>query len=191
MTKSELRKVYLTRQKALSPAERSTQSQQIADRFFDTVDLRSANYLHCFIAIDKFNEVDTTLIFQRLWKEHPDLVTLVPRVNFESGEIENLKFTRDTELVRNVWGIHEPSHDEFVETAKIDIVIVPLLCFDESGHRVGYGKGFYDKFLSTCRTACLKTGLSYFPPVKKIDDAADHDVRLDLCITPGLVYRFT
>jgi 5-formyltetrahydrofolate cyclo-ligase len=190
MTKADLRDAYLTKQRALSPAERSTHSRQIADRFFDTVDLRSTGYLHCFIAIDKFNEVDTTPIFPRLWKEHPDLITLVPRVNFERGEIENLKFTPDTDLIQNVWGIHEPSHDELVETAEIDIVVVPLLCFDERGHRVGYGKGFYDKFLSTCRTDCAKAGVSYFPPVEKIDDAADHDVRLDLCITPDQAYRF-
>jgi len=189
MTKSDLRDSYLPKQRALSPVERSTQSQQIADRFFDTLDLVRSRYLHCFIATDKFNEVDTTLIFQRLWKEQPDLVTLVPRVNFESAEMENLKFTPDTDLVQNVWGIHEPSHDECVETAQIDIVLVPLLCFDERGHRVGYGKGFYDKFLSTCRKDCVKAGLSYFPPVEKIDDAADHDVRLDLCITPDRVYR--
>ena len=70
------------------------------------------------------------------------------------------------------------------------MVLVPLLCFDESGHRVGYGKGFYDRFLTKCRPDTQKVGLSYFPPVKEITDADSFDIRLDLCLTPEKVWRF-
>src|SRR5437667_2582277 len=151
MSKSELRKIYLERRQLLSPDETAEKSQRIADLFFQSFDLEPIKILHCFIAIEKFKEIDTTLIFRRLWKDFPHVETLVPRVNFETGEIENLKFAPGTALVRNIWEIHEPSHDEYVETQKIDAVLVPLLCFDAAGHRVGYGKGFYDKFLSKCR----------------------------------------
>lgn len=190
MTKSELREAYLTKQRSISPSERSAHSQRIADLLLNSVDLERISHLHCFIAIDKFNEIDTTPIFQRFWKEFPHVVTLVPRVNFDTGEIENLKFTPDTELVQNVWGINEPSHDEYVETTHIDLVLVPLLCFDTRGYRVGYGKGFYDKLLSKCRVDCVKVGLSYFAPIEPIDDLGEHDIQLDLCITPEEAYRF-
>ena len=73
-----------------------------------------------------------------------------------------MRFTADTKLVKNKWNILEPAESESVEIERIDVCLVPLLCFDERGFRVGYGKGFYDKFLSECRADCLKIGLSLF-----------------------------
>ncbi len=188
MNKSELRKTCLARQRSLSSDERLVRSRQISDHFFDSFDLEKIAYLHCFIAIEKFNEIDTTLIFTRLWKDFLRVQTLVPRVVFGTGEMQNLRFTPDTELVKNVWDIHEPSHDAFVEPVKIDMVLVPGLCFDKQGHRVGYGKGFYDRFLSQCRPDCLKIGLSYFEPVEQIDDIHEGDVTLDHVITPEAIF---
>ena len=190
MTKSELRKIYLAKQTGLSSAEKAKKCREITGLFFDHVDLGQIKILHCFIAIEKFNEIDTTFIFHRVWKDFPQMTTVVPRINFKAGEIENLKFTPVTELVKNVWEIHEPSHDEYVDTTNIDLVIVPLLCFDTAGHRVGYGKGYYDRFLGKCAPGCVKTGLSYFPPVSSIPEVRDHDIKLDFCVTPTTVYRF-
>lgn len=189
MTKSVLRRAYLARQKALSPQERAENTQQIAALFFQNFNLDQIKFLHCFITIEKFNEIDTTLIFRRLWNDFPHIETLVPRVDFESNEIRNLKFTLDTELVQNIWDIHEPVHDEYVETSEIDMVLVPLLCFDERGYRVGYGKGFYDKFLKKCRPDCVKIGLSYFPRVESIEDIGEHDVPLDHFVTPEKIFN--
>ncbi len=188
MNKSELRKIYLVRQRSFSPDERLSNSGQIAEHFFETFDLKKITFLHCFIAIEKFNEIDTTLIFKRLWKEFPHVQTLVPRVDFESKEIQNLKFTLDTELVKNIWDIHEPSHDEYVVAQEVDMVLVPGVCFDEQGHRVGYGKGFYDRFLKKCRPDCVKIGLSYFEPVERIDDMHEGDTTLDYCVTPDRIF---
>jgi 5-formyltetrahydrofolate cyclo-ligase len=183
MTKSELRKICLARQKALSPAERKTKSLAIADLFFQKTDLSNVRFLHCFIAIQKFNEIDTSIIFERLWVEHPKITTVVPRIVFATGEMENLVFSPETETVQNAWNIHEPTHNEYVLTREIDIVLIPGLAFDRNGHRVGYGKGFYDRFLAKCRPDCLKIGLSYFAPVEKISDAWDGDIKLDQLIT--------
>lgn len=187
MIKSELRKIYLTKQKALSQDESAAKSELIANSLFDSFDLGRVNYLHAFIPIEKFNEVDTMPIFRKVWREFPQIQTLVPRVDFETNEIKNLKFGPDTELTRNMWEIDEPTHDEFVETEKIDMVLVPGSCFDAHGHRVGYGKGFYDRFLKKCRGDSVKIGLSYFEPVEKIDDAHDGDVALDFVVTPERV----
>ncbi|HEX8370435.1 MAG TPA: 5-formyltetrahydrofolate cyclo-ligase [Pyrinomonadaceae bacterium] len=190
MLKAELRKIYLARQKSLSAAERRAESRQITANFFRNFDLRKIRYLHCFLPIEKFGEIETKPIFRRIWRDFPQLETLAPRVDFHAGEIENLKFAPETELVRNAWQIHEPAHDESVEAEKIDLVLVPLLCFDEKGFRVGYGKGFYDRFLSRCRKDCLKIGLSYFSPVEAIEDAHNADVKLDFCVVPEKVWRF-
>lgn len=190
MNKSELRKIYLEKRRTLASEQIKEKSLQIAERFFQTFELGKINFLHCFLPIEKFREIDTKLIFHRVWFEASHIETLVPRVNFESGEIENLKFTPVTELVQNAWMIHEPMHNELVESSKIDAVLVPLLCFDTKGFRVGYGKGFYDKFLSNCRADCLKIGLNYFPPVDCIADTDRFDVRLDFCLTPDEIYKF-
>jgi 5-formyltetrahydrofolate cyclo-ligase len=146
--------------------------------------------LHCFIPIPKFNEINTYLIFERIWDDHPQITTVVPRVSSGTGKMHNVRFTSETELAENAWNIPEPIHDDFVQTEEIDMVLVPLLCFDLSGKRVGYGKGFYDRFLSACRDDCVKIGLSYFPPTRNIDDVHKGDVPIDLCVTPDVVYRF-
>jgi len=67
---------------------------------------------------------------------------------------------------------------------------VPLLAVDKKGYRVGYGKGFYDKFLPSCKKECLKIGFSYFEPVDEITDKDQFDVPLELCITPHNIYVF-
>jgi 5-formyltetrahydrofolate cyclo-ligase len=190
MTKSELRKTYFEKREALETSEVKEKSLQVAERFLETFDLRKINYLHGFLPIEKFHELDTRLIFHRVWFDFSHIETLVPRVNFDTNELENLKYTPVTELIPNAWMIHEPADNELVESEKIDLVLVPLLCFDRDGARVGYGKGFYDKFLKTCRADCKKVGLSHFPPVEKIVDINEFDVRLDYCLTPDEVFKF-
>jgi 5-formyltetrahydrofolate cyclo-ligase len=96
----------------------------------------------------------------------------------------------DTRFTRNHFNVYEPEKGEVITAADIDLVIVPLLTFDKHGYRVGYGKGYYDKFLAGCREDCIKAGFSYFEPVEAIDDCHDFDVPLDLCITPQAVYVF-
>ena len=74
--------------------------------------------------------------------------------------------------------------------AEIDLVIVPLLCFDKKGNRVGYGKGYYDRFLKQCRKDCIKIGFSYFDPIDQVEDINKFDVKLDYGITPDAIYQF-
>jgi len=190
MTKSELRKIYLEKQKSLSDVERREKSLQIADEFFENFNLESIRFLHVFLAIEKNKEIETSFIYKRLWRDFPRITTLASRVDFQTMMLENLKFTRDTKLVANRWQILEPATSEVIEIERIDAVLVPLLCFDERGFRVGYGMGFYDRFLSGCRTNCLKIGLTYFAPIAEISDAQNFDVRLDFCITPKKNWKF-
>lgn len=175
----------------MSVDEVRDQSRAIRELLFENFDLSGVRVLHCFLSIAGFNEIDTPPIFERLWREFPDIKTVVPRISSgEDDKLESVIYAADTPLVENSWGIFEPAHDELVSPSEIDIVLVPLLCFDGRGHRVGYGKGYYDRFLADCRPDCRKVGLSLFPPVDIIDDTHDHDVTLDMCITPDRVYTF-
>lgn len=190
MTKSELRKLYLEKRKSLSEVERESKSRKIADLFFGNFNLESVRFLHIFLAIEKALEIDTSVIYKRVWRDYPQIITVVPRVNLQTDTLDNLRFTAETQLIENKWHIFEPTGNEFIEADKIDMVLVPLLCFDRRGYRVGYGKGYYDKFLSECRADCLKIGLSFFEPIDEISDTHQYDVKLDFCITPERTINF-
>jgi 5-formyltetrahydrofolate cyclo-ligase len=184
MTKSELRKLYLEKRRDLAPAEHADLSLKIAEHLFSNFDLDSIAAVHCFISLKHTGEVETSGIFERLWTQFPHIKTVAPLVNDKTGEIDALPFGRDIKLVENKWKIPEPPDGKEIEPNEIDLVLVPLLCFDARGYRVGYGKGFYDKFLAKCRPDCLKVGLSFFPPIERIDNIHDGDVPLDSCVTP-------
>jgi len=184
MTKSEIRKTFLPKRMALSDAEHAQLSRQLTDNFFALVDLSFVKVLHTFLPIEKQKEVNTWLIIDRIRREFPHIRVAIPRVNNQTASIENFFFEGLHQLENNVWGIPEPKQGIFTPTEKIDAVLVPLLAVDKHGNRVGYGRGFYDKFLKTCPAQCKRIGLSFFPPIDQVDDVADYDIPLDLVVTP-------
>jgi 5-formyltetrahydrofolate cyclo-ligase len=190
VTKSELRKIYLERRRSLSLEDHAALSSEVVDSLFAAIDLNSIKSLSCYVALKHFGEVETGLLFRRIWETHPQIITTAPRINDSAGEIDSLLYQSDTPTIENRWKIPEPTGSEIVAPEALDLVIVPLLCFDRGGHRVGYGKGFYDRFLQKCRPDCVKAGLSFFPPVDLIADICESDVPLDLCITPTETFRF-
>ncbi len=159
MIKSKLRKIYLAKQKSLSEPERREKSIQIKERFFANFDLQEINVLHLFLSIAEKGEIETSFIFDELRAKFPQIRTVVPRVDFVEDHLEHLEFNAETKLKTNHWGIKEPVGNDFIGETEIDLVLVPMLCFDERGFRVGHGKGYYDKFLSLCREDCLKIGV--------------------------------
>lgn len=188
MKKDELRKIYLSRRKELSPAEHRQLSQQLCDQFFSTVDLTRVNVLHCYLPIESKREPDTWLIINKIKKEFPGIRISIPKV--KGDKMENIYFEEFQQLKKVRWDILEPKQGSLTASEKVDLVIVPLLAFDQQGHRVGYGKGFYDRFLKECRPDCQKVGLSMFDPENQPIETNEHDVLLSLCITPTKEYRF-
>lgn len=136
-------------------------------------------------------EIDTFSVLEYFKEHEPGLKVVIPRTNFEKIEMENVLFDPEyTILGRNKYGIPEPIHGRIIPSQNIDVVIMPLLAFDLSGNRVGYGKGFYDRFLESCRPDTRKIGLSFFEPVEKIEDINEFDKVLDACITPDRIWEF-
>jgi 5-formyltetrahydrofolate cyclo-ligase len=168
----------------LSEAEYLQLNQQLCDNFFSNVNLSEINVLHTFLPIKKNKEVDTWLIIDRVKKEFPNVQISIPKVNNQTASIDNFYFEGTEQVENNMWEIPEPKHGIPTPIEKIDAVLVPLLAFDKQGNRVGYGGGFYDKFLFTCRADCQKIGLSFFEMVDKIDGIDGNDVPLNLVITP-------
>lgn len=145
-----------------------------------------------FLPISRTREVDTFSILLYFKEHYPSLSVTIPRTNFENRSMENVLYDHDyTILRRNKYDIPEPLHGRLIDPLEIDLVFTPLLAFDEQGNRVGYGKGFYDRFLTSCRVDVIKTGLSYFGPVDLIEDVHPLDVKLDYCICPARTWDFT
>jgi 5-formyltetrahydrofolate cyclo-ligase len=187
MTKSELRKAFLQKRLALREAECHQLSRQICDHFFFSVDVSFVKVLHIFLPIEKKNEPNTWLIIDRLQREFPNVHLSIPKVN---GDINNFYFEGLHQLENNIWGIPEPKQGIPTPTEKIDLVLIPLLAFDKKGHRVGYGKGYYDRFLASCRTDCKKIGLSFFEPIDLIEDVTEEDIEMNGCVTPSTFFNF-
>jgi 5-formyltetrahydrofolate cyclo-ligase len=187
MKKDELRKIYLSKRKALSPGKHIQLSQQLCDQFFKTVELGDVSVLHIYLPIESKHEPDTWLIINRVRKEFPALRLSIPRVI--GDRMENIYFEDDNQLEKARWNILEPIRGTRTPSEKIDLVVVPLLAFDLQGHRVGYGKGFYDRFLKECQPTCKKVGLSLFEPVEAIE-YSENDIQLSLCISPTKTYWF-
>ena len=168
------------------------ESQRICQLFLETfaLPLRRIQTIHCFLPIVKNREINTWLIIRQLQGNFPLLKIAVPKTDPLTNTFTSHLLDGKTVLAENRWGVPEPQNGESVAPSGIDLVLVPLLAYDQSGGRVGYGKGFYDRFLAQCRPDAQKTGLSYFEPVAKITDVNRFDVALDGCVTPGKVWRF-
>jgi 5-formyltetrahydrofolate cyclo-ligase len=189
LTKAALRILYLQKRKALSEAEYLHLNRLICDRFFCSVDLSFIKTLHIFLPILEKREVDTWLIIDRIRREFPHIRLSVPKINVD-GEMENIYFEGLHQLEKNNWGIDEPKHGVPTPIEKIDLVVVPLLCFDKQGNRVGYGKGYYDRLLNKCRIDCKKIGLSFFETVEIIEDTNEFDMRVNNIISPQSILTF-
>jgi 5-formyltetrahydrofolate cyclo-ligase len=181
MLKDQVRKLYLQKRIGLSDAEFQRLNQRIVGHFF-SLDLSSIKVLHTFLPIEKQKEVNTWPIIERIRKQFPQIQISIPRINNQTSAIENFYYEGTDQLEKNTWGILEPKSGIPTPTGKIDAVMVPLLAFDRNGNRVGYGRGFYDKFLADLN--CKKIGLSFFPPVKSIEGMNDRDIPIDIVVTP-------
>lgn len=183
MNKAELREIYLKKRQALSEAEYAQFNFQVYQQFFTNIDLSFIKVIHTFLPVVSKREPDTWLIIDRLRIEFPHIQISIPKTNALHNTLENFYFEGLHQLVTTSWGIAEPAQGTITKTEKIDLVLVPLLAFDRTGHRVGYGKGFYDRFLKLCRPDCKKVGLSFFEAEEEFETSL-FDVQLDVCVTP-------
>lgn len=182
MKKVALRKEYLRRRMNLTDSEVDSMSRFIAEDFFKYINLRKVETIHAFLPIQKNKEVNTWPIINRAISLGKKIA--ISKTDIKNDLMVNFYHTRDMEMQENEWGIPEPVAGEFCADEDIDLVLMPLLIADRNGHRVGYGKGFYDRFLKQCRGDAIKVGLSLFPPVEAISDVNKYDVKLDYLITP-------
>ena len=186
MLKSAIRKGILKQRRGLSEDEFLALNQLLLAQF-KTIDFSEINSIHVFLPIVEKREPDTFLLIDWLQESHPEVSIVVSRSNFNDHSMSHHPYQKE-DLKLNHYHIPEPQTVE-VFKGRIDMVLVPLLAFDQQGYRVGYGKGFYDRFLSEINTK--KVGISLFDMLPEdISDVHKDDIKLHLCITPKQIYSF-
>lgn len=187
MPKKELRKHYKELRNRLTNELIEAKILAIANRLLQ-LDIWDKIYYHLFLSIEEQKEIDTEFILQILAGKDKEIV--VSKSDFDTLEMTHFLLTDNTKFKKNEYNIPEPVDGLEVPVTKIDVVFVPLLAFDVKGNRVGYGKGFYDKFLSNCKPETIKIGVSFFEAEEKIEDVSENDIRLNYCVTPEKIYTF-
>lgn len=190
LTKQLLREKAKQQRKALTPEEISLFNKGLLNQFSE-LSFSKIRHLHTFLPIAGRREPDSLLLISWLRREHPGINIVISKSNFEQASMQHYVWDENTLMYRSKQGITEPAGGSGVPSAELDMVLVPLLAFDTKGNRVGYGGGFYDRFLNQCRPDAIKIGLSFFKPVELISDVSPHDIPLNACITPERTWRFT
>ena len=188
MTKAQLRAKYKTLRNQLSLEDVERLSLDIANHLLQ-LPIWEFAYYHLFLTISEKKEINTDFILHILQGKDKNII--VSKSDFSNGSMAHFLLTDTTAISKNTYGIPEPVDGIEVPVNKLDVVFVPLLAFDQEGHRVGYGKGFYDRFLAECKPEVLKIGVSFFDVENKIEDASETDIKLDYCVSPNKVFSFS
>ncbi|PKH66625.1 5-formyltetrahydrofolate cyclo-ligase [Flavobacterium sp. ALD4] len=185
--KKELRTKYKALRSQLSDNDVETMSLAITNLLL-TLPIWEKRYFHIFLPITEQKEVDTELILHLLSGKDKEII--ISKADFDSRKMTHFLLTDNTKIKKNEYNIPEPVDGIEVPSNKIEVVFVPLLAYDKQAHRVGYGKGFYDKFLGECSPGTIKIGLSFFEAEESITDIYEDDIRMDYCITPNNIHKF-
>lgn len=185
MPKRSIRSHFLAERKACPIETCAVSSAEIQRRFLMSDLFRDARCLALYSAIN--NEVLTDEVVGPAIDAGKTLV--FPRVSGESLEFVVIESV--AELVPGAFGVFEPSGCRLVPAEKLDLVVVPGVAFDKRGHRLGYGRGYYDRALAKCLGSCMKVGFSYdFQLVDELP-ATEYDETLSVLITESSMINFS
>lgn len=184
--KSSLRIKYKNLRQALSEDTVEEMSLQIANKSLE-LSIWDKTYYHLFLTIEQKKEVNTDYLLHIL--QGKDKSVVISKTYFQLGKMEHFLLQENTSLRISKYGIPEPESGIEIPVSNLDVIFVPLLGFDGKGNRVGYGKGFYDRFLEKCNPNAIFVGLSFFEPENCIP-VEQTDIPLHYCVTPTKIYSF-
>ena len=186
MDKSTLRILYKDKRDKLSQEDIEALSLDIANQSLN-LPIWHKTYFHVFLPISNKKEVNTEYLLHILQGRDKSIV--VPKAEFDSGKMKHILLQENTVLKKSSYGIPEPVIGIEISPNILEVVFVPLLAYDKKGNRIGYGKGFYDRFLQECNNDCVFIGLSFFEPENTLKNEYQ-DVPLHFCVTPNKLYHF-
>jgi len=185
MTKSQLRIIYKSKRKEFSPEE----VNQISSRILENLKLMNIwenRAFHIFMPILNHNEINTLPIMDHLFEQKKQVI--VPKV--DGPNMLSCLIDRETVFESGKFRVPEPKHFRLFDPEMIDVIFMPMLICDRSGNRIGYGGGYYDRFLLDCKKDVLKIGLNFFEPVDEIPEVFESDIPLDYCLTGNSIVSF-
>ena len=185
MLKSELRKIYKAKRLALSSKDKSTKEKHIISSLLTNFDFSNSS-VHVFLPIEKLKEIDTFPILRSLFDLKCRVFTSI--IN-SIDKMDSIELFNDTKFEFDKWGIPVPENCKELYKGSFETILVPLLYCDSNGNRIGYGKGYYDRFLKQHPKSNF-IGLNYFDPDTDIEDVEQFDVKLTQLVSPNNVYRF-
>jgi len=185
MTKDQIRKEYREKRKNFSDEQIENFSQKILERL-KSMPIWDAEYFHVFVSIKGKHEINTTPMINHLFDLNKKVI--VPKT--EGKELLVCQIDPDTKWEIGDFNVPEPIDYKSIDSDLIDVVFVPMLICDLTGNRIGYGGGYYDRFMSKLNKNCLKIGLNFFGPIQKIEEVEPTDIPLDYCVTPDEIVSF-
>jgi 5-formyltetrahydrofolate cyclo-ligase len=164
-TKQAWRMEFQHLRHTLTLAEREVKSIELTNRYLELFQKERPAAVHLFLPIPKKAEVNTWMILKRLNEEYPAVKTVTSVVASDQQSLEIVEVRTGIPLLINSWGIPEPATRVPFPVLALEEVLTPLLAVDYRGYRLGYGKGFYDRFFETCSESVVRTGLNFFSVV--------------------------
>jgi 5-formyltetrahydrofolate cyclo-ligase len=194
-TKTGLRRQLRQARLALSPEERQAKSTAISSRLWQAVDWSTVQSLHCYEPIERLGEVDISDFIEALHDEYPVVQLFTSRqsnsqtdkawriVSLTDGKPFLSRPRLPEPQLRGVSGPRLRDQSESPFLPQFDIILVPMLGFDpKTLHRIGYGGGYYDRFLAT-QSRVQKIGLCFDMGKLDLLSVEPHDIPLDVIIT--------
>ncbi|WP_340102994.1 5-formyltetrahydrofolate cyclo-ligase [Rhodohalobacter sp. 8-1] len=180
-----VRQHHQTIRKSLLPGEWKQKSQAIIHRLMSSRMFISSESIHTYVSIEKSREVYTIDFIRSCIDAGKEVI--VPRMK-SGGELSHHKITSIDSLSKNKWGVYEPTGDSPVNLPEHLLVIVPMVAADFQLNRLGYGKGYYDRFLGSVTSTkvglCFNCNLSLEPLPSE-----PWDIKMDTIITNQFVLQ--
>lgn len=190
--KSIIRTYIRTLRRSLKPSEQYIAAQLITNKILTLNNLNQATNIAAFISTD--GEIRTDLIIQTLLSINKRIYLPVLPTTRQSRSLLFAQYTLSTPLIRNRFNIYEPKHNyaSVINITMLDIILIPLVAFDEHGFRLGMGGGFYDKTLFYLNTKpnniCIGLGYDFQKIPTQIFPSSKQDIKLSKIITPYCTY---
>jgi 5-formyltetrahydrofolate cyclo-ligase len=177
--KEELRNHFSDLRMNLSVEECRRKSNRIRNGVIETAEFRRSKTIHTYISMPHKKEVDTVGLIEYMLEAGKNVV--VPKM-VGDGELNHIHLRSLDQLERNAWGVQEPRSGRGVSVQEPDLILVPMVAGDWKKNRLGYGKGYYDRFLS--ESNAVKMGLLYEIQLSKVKIPVEpFDISLDILVT--------
>jgi 5-formyltetrahydrofolate cyclo-ligase len=181
MLKKEIRKKYKELRNSYSQQEIDILSNDCFKILLDKFPLKDKK-IGVFLPISNSKEPNTFLLLNQF-----DLISsnfYAPISNNATFEMDFYRIESYDYLTKGAFGILEPRNKFIIQPSELDVILIPLLAFNLQGHRVGYGKGFYDRYFNRTNKNIVKIGISLFDSIEIIEDINPLDVPMNFCSTP-------